>query len=135
MTIQPILKAYADALNSILKMEISITDENLIRVAGTNRHMSQQMARSVDVQKESGIMKYAMEMRQPVIVDNPMEHSACAGCRAKEICREQYNISIPILVDDTVLGGIALIAVNKRQRDRMEKIESNTRNLSSILLV
>ncbi len=121
MEIQPTAKIYADILSDILKMVISIVDENMNRVAGSNRYMSKQMHSRANVAHESGIMAKAMQSGQIQVVESPRNDEACRNCPAYNCCIEMYNISIPIVVNKRVYGGIAIIAMTEQQRKRAIK--------------
>lgn len=121
MSIRETAQSYADLLSNIFNLEVSIVDEDLNRVAGSNSHMSRQGMKGVSVGFENGIMAYAMRTREVVIVDNPRESIACEACTSKDNCIEKYNISIPIVIDDNVYGGIGILALNDRQVKRIVK--------------
>lgn len=121
MSIRKTAQDCADLLSNIFNLEVSIVDEELNRVAGSNSHMSRQGQKGISVGFENGIMAYAMRTREVVIVDNPRESVACEACTSKDNCIEKYNISIPIIIDGRVYGGIGILALNDRQVKRIVK--------------
>ena len=118
MSLQPFAKIYADLLSDILKLVVSIVDEEMNRVAGSNRYMSSEIRRQINVAHESGIMQRAFQEKQIQVVDRPRLDPICQDCSSREACCERFNISAPIVVDQKVYGGIAIIAMTERQQKR-----------------
>ena len=118
MDLQPFAQIYADLLSDIFKMVVSIVDEEMTRVAGSNRYMSKEIRRRANVAHESGIMKRAFQEQRVQVVEHPRSHPTCQDCTCQEACCEMFNISVPIVVDQRVYGGIALIAMTERQQKR-----------------
>ena len=121
MRIRPAAQRYVDGLSNLLRTEISVLDENMERVAGSNQHMAKQARLKTNVAYENGVMAFAMRSGRPQIVEKPREEGVCLGCEARDACIEKYNISVPIVVDGRVCGGVAAIAMTERQLRRMEK--------------
>ena len=118
MSIQPFAKIYAELLSDILKLVVSIVDEEMNRVAGSNRYMSSEIRRQINVAHESGIMQQAFQEKQIQVVDSPRLDPICQECSSRDVCSERFNISAPIVVDQKIYGGIAIIAMTERQQKR-----------------
>ena len=105
----------AQAIASVLGVEVTIVDDALRRIAGTGRY-----AGTVG-DKLDGNSAFAKVLREGkgFIISNPREHTACNTCEGKSDCSEYAEVCCPILLDDKIIGIIALIAFDERQRQAL----------------
>ena len=105
----------SQAIASVLGVEVTIVDDGLRRIAGTGRY-----AGTVG-DKLDGNSAFAKVLREGkgFIISNPREHSACNTCKGKNDCSECAEVCCPILLDDKIIGIIALIAFDERQRQAL----------------
>ena len=101
----------AEAIASVLTVEVTIADERLRRIAGTGRYAGKVGDRLV---KESAFAAVLREKRGFVIA-NPREHDVCNTCEGKQNCEERAEVCCPIMLDGQVIGVIALIACDEKQ--------------------
>ncbi|MBP2665657.1 MAG: Fis family transcriptional regulator [Firmicutes bacterium] len=105
----------AQAIASVLGVEVTIVDDTLRRIAGTGRY-----AGTVG-DKLDGNSAFAKVLRdgKGFIISNPREHIACITCEGKSDCSECAEVCCPILLDNKIIGIIALIAFDERQRQAL----------------
>ena len=105
----------AQAIASVLGVEVTIVDDALRRIAGTGRY-----AETVG-DKLDGNSAFAKVLRdgKGFLISNPREHIACNTCVGKSDCSECAEVCCPILLDNKIIGIIALIAFDERQRQAL----------------
>lgn len=101
----------AEAIASVLTVEVTIADERLRRIAGTGRYEGRIGDRLV---KDSAFAAVLREGRG-FIIANPREHAVCNTCEGKQSCEERAEVCCPIMLDGKVIGVIALIACDEAQ--------------------
>ena len=101
----------AEAIASVLTVEVTIADERLRRIAGTGRYEGRIGGRLV---KDSAFAAVLREGRG-FIIANPREHAVCNTCEGKQSCEERAEVCCPIMLDGQVIGVIALIACDEAQ--------------------
>lgn len=110
--IEQTARQVAEAIASVLNVEVTVADGELRRIAGTGRFacsVGERLApNSAFAQVLSGGRGY--------IIANPGQDSACAGCGAKGQCGELAQVCCPIRLDGAVIGVVALAAFDADQR-------------------
>ena len=101
----------AEAIASVLTVEVTIADERLRRIAGTGRYEGRIGGRLV---KDSAFAAVLREGRG-FIIANPREHAVCKTCEGKQSCEERAEVCCPIMLDGKIIGVIALIACDEAQ--------------------
>ena len=101
----------AEAIASVLTVEVTIADERLRRIAGTGRYEGRIGGRLV---KDSAFAAVLREGRG-FIIANPREHAVCNTCEGKQSCEERAEVCCPIMLDGKIIGVIALIACDEAQ--------------------
>ncbi len=101
----------AEAIASVLTVEVTIADERLRRIAGTGRYAGKVGDRLV---KDSAFAAVLREKRG-FFIANPREHDVCNTCEGKQTCEERAEVCCPITLDGRVIGVIALIACDETQ--------------------
>lgn len=119
MTVHSLLNRYredvrqvAEAIASVLKVDVTIADAALQRVAGTGRYAD---TVGTILEQKSVFAKVLREGRSLVIA-RPGEDDACASCAGKSDCVELAEVCCPIRQDGRSIGVIALIAFDGSQR-------------------
>lgn len=115
MDIQPTVQNIADAIASVLKIEVEIANHDFIRVAGTGEQESGVL------QQMEGDLVYQSAVRtgRPVIIENPGFESVCERCLFYQNCSETGEICSPITYKGEPIGVIGLLAFNEDQRLRL----------------
>lgn len=112
--IQDTVILYANILSQILKMDVTIVDTSLRRVAGTGR-MEKQV--DTDISEEGHIFKQTLKTCQTQVIDSPGENEICQKyCSHIEECKEKFHMSTPIMEKGSPIGVICFTCYTKKQR-------------------
>lgn len=128
----------AEAISSVLNIDVTVVDENYIRIAGTGRYTE---CIGDKVGKDSAF-SYAMEKGENLIILDPGKHPVCIKCTSKEECKEYGEVCCPIMVNGRAIAVIGLIAFTWEQRrkiieskdDYLKYVEIMSQLLSSKIL-
>ncbi len=117
----------AEAVTAALQIETEIIDNSLTIVAGTGRYKKKIGLQEEDGDLDSGfIYGQLLKSGEPYINDNP---SPDPPYGARE--NEQAEICCPINLDGDIIGLIALVAFNQKQKRKLlSKRENNLSFLS-----
>lgn len=111
-----ILNKFANVLSDVLIVDVSIVDIQMTRIAGTGVFESS-VGNNID--DEGNILKSVIETGQKFIIENPRENEICLGCVKMADCKETFEMSTPIILDDEIIGGIGFVSFSKTQRDHL----------------
>lgn len=115
--IQPVVQSIAEAIATVLKLEVEIADADYVRIACTGKM-------HIDVLKKlegNLVYKTVRETKQPIIIRNPGFEEVCEKCPFYQNCIEMGEISAPIMSNNEVIGFIGLMAMNNTQKQRLFK--------------
>ncbi|MER2008181.1 MAG: sigma 54-interacting transcriptional regulator [Psychrobacillus sp.] len=115
--IQQDVQSIADAIATVLKLEVEIADADYVRIACTGKLQ-------IDLLKKlegNLVYKTVMETKQPIIIRNPGYEEVCKKCTFYQNCIEVGEVSAPIISNDKVIGFIGLMAINNTQKQRLFK--------------
>lgn len=126
MEISHELAGIAQAINSVVNVDVTIMDNKLQRVAGTGAYLDG-IGCKID---DHSVFSHALQSGDSFIIENPREHLACSACLKKEGCREFAHVCCPIRLDDQIPGVIGLVAFTDEQR---KAIMTNQKNLLDFL--
>lgn len=115
MDIKKDVQNIADAIASVIGVDVTIVDDCLVRVAGTGGY-SKLVGQAVD---GSSVFRRVLETGTGYLVENPRTANLCIDCAIKNDCKECGEVSTPIMVGGKAAGIIGLIAFNKKQRSRL----------------
>lgn len=111
----------ADTIYSVIGVDVTIVDNNYIRVAATGSY--RQFVGQV-IGRRSVFIR-CMEEKKSFVVTSPRQDKICLECQGKESCFEFSEVCNPIIVDGTVIGVIALIALSEDQKQALRSNEAN----------
>lgn len=103
----------AEAISSVLEIDVTIVDSNLIRIAGTGTYfhkIGQQL-------REYSAFKYSLTTKKELIIEDPKSNKICHECHINGVCKEFAEVCCPIVYDNKAYGVIGLIAFTKEQAD------------------
>ncbi|WP_300282882.1 sigma-54 interaction domain-containing protein [Peptacetobacter sp.] len=106
----------ADAIETVLKIDVTIVDENLIRIAGTGKYINK-----IGEEIRGFAFKKSLIDKEYIVIDNPKESFICKECYKIGNCNEYGEICCPIICDEKAYGVIGLIAFSEEQREIIEK--------------
>ncbi len=102
----------AEAISSVLDMDVIISDCEFNKVADTKKHFNLE----VTVIKDTYVLGKVMKTGKVVVVEGKEYEEQCRNCAVKDKCNLQAMICIPIKSKDIVLGAIGLIAISEKSK-------------------
>jgi transcriptional regulator with PAS, ATPase and Fis domain len=105
----------AEAIATVIDIEVTIIDDELIRIVGTGKYTS-----SIGQVLPPGSVSYQiLKYGKMIFVDEPRKHPICAECSLKENCNEWAELCYPIIADGQTIGNLGLIAFNEKQKQEL----------------
>ncbi|MGL4797665.1 MAG: sigma 54-interacting transcriptional regulator [Paraclostridium sp.] len=114
----------AEAISSVLGIDVTIVDDNLVRIAGTGTYLEKvgQQLKNYSAFKES------LTSKKELIIEDPKNNSICKECHSSKVCKEFAEVCCPIIYDDISYGVIGLIAFTKEQANIINKRKKDLMN-------
>ena len=123
--IQDTVILYANILAQILKIDVTIVDTSLRRVAGTGR-MEKQV--DSDISEEGHILVQALKSCETQVVDTPGKNEICLKyCTHINNCKETFHMSTPIMEKGKPIGVICFTCYTQKQRAHAMKNKESFR--------
>lgn len=104
--VQDYAQQIAEAIATVLKIDVEIADRNLIRVAGTGSYRDG-VGYSMD--RQGYIYREVMRLGRELVIDKPGNHELCLPCKHRACCPEKFEVVYPINVAKQTLGAIGLL--------------------------
>ena len=70
----------------------------------------------LNMKDESHIYHQVLKTKKTIIIFEPREDTHCLTCQKKNLCKEELEISTPIIYQDEVIGVIGLICFEKDKK-------------------
>lgn len=108
------------AILSVLRVDVTIVDDEFRRMTGTGRYSD-----SIgEYLHGRGVFQKALETGKSQVVEDPRENEICFSCENKPHCVEFAQVCCPIIVEGTTVGVLGLAAFSPEQKERLlsEKI-------------
>ncbi len=106
----------AEAILSVLNIDVTIVDDDFVRIAGTGKYINK-IGHKLD---GYSAFKRAFIEQVEIFIEEPRQSCICSGCDQIGNCTEFAEICCPIVLDGKSYGVIGLIAFNKEQSDMMK---------------
>ncbi|WP_051542095.1 sigma-54 interaction domain-containing protein [Clostridium lundense] len=119
--IQSFAQQIAEAISSVLDIDITIVDTNMTRIAGTGVYYKDINT----VLPESYTFQKVLNTGKNYFISNPGSSETCKSCIGKSFCKEKVTMLIPVIVDGKTVAAIGLIALTI---ELANKILSNYEN-------
>lgn len=107
---------YAEVLSKILRVDVEIVDNNLVRIAGTGMYFK---GINENMGEEGYVYREVIRTGKEQIVMEPGSHPICRFCYKQDNCDETFEVSMPIKIDEEVIGVIGLVCFTEEQRDHI----------------
>lgn len=114
----------AEAILSVLNINVTIVDEKLVRIAGTGKYL-ENIGEKLD---GYSAFKKSLEEQISIIIDDPHVSTICKECDNKIYCKEHAEVCCPITLDGHSYGVIGLIAFTDEEKDIIRKNKSGLLN-------
>ncbi|NLA06978.1 MAG: sigma 54-interacting transcriptional regulator, partial [Firmicutes bacterium] len=109
------IQQIADAVAAAMGVDVTVADDNLLRVAGTGP-FEKDLGKKVP---QGCVFERALNRVETVIVEKPREGSLCIDCHGRDRCQETLSICTPITIQGKGVGILAIVAFTPEQRDRI----------------
>lgn len=116
----------AEAMLSVLNIDVTIVDEKLERIAGTGTYLNKIGEK---INRHSAFKK-CLEEQILIYIDDAKKNKICKECYNNEHCKEFAEVCCPIVLDGHSYGVVGLIAFNEEQSSR---IVDNAKDLTNFL--
>lgn len=113
--VQTATQQIAEAISSVLGMDVTIVDETMVRIAGTGYHQH------TIGQKLKGNNVYGQVLQRGneyMIADVSTSH-ACESCGRRDSCAELAQLCCPIRLGADTIGIIGLVAFSAQQQQEL----------------
>jgi transcriptional regulator with PAS, ATPase and Fis domain len=111
--IQDTVIKYADVLSEILKVDVEIVDDKLIRIAGTGKYKDKV---NESLEEEGYVYKKVLLKGEKQVIKEPGKETICGECPNRDICIEKFEMCTPIKLKEKVIGVIGLICFHENQK-------------------
>lgn len=115
LEIQKFVQEYAETIADVLEIEVSIIDENLIRMGGTGLYKEQ----VGEIVPHGSFFQRILNTGKPGIIKDVKDEFACQECPKGKECRELASMGFPIFKEGHTVGVIGLVAFNEEQREKI----------------
>ncbi|WZL74460.1 sigma 54-interacting transcriptional regulator [Clostridiaceae bacterium 35-E11] len=115
------VQSVAEAIASVINVDVTIVDHYLYRIAATGRYKNDIGAKV----SENSVFGFTLKRGKSFIIENPRKHEACLKCEDKLSCKEHAEVSCPIKINDQTIGVIGLIAFEEKQKHAMMDNQTN----------
>ena len=105
------VKKYSEVVSKVVNIDVEVMDSSFVRIAGTG-NLEEKVG--ISMRKESHI--YHQVLKYTIIILNPRKDPHCSNCPNKSLCKEELEISTPIIYQDEVIGVIGLICFEKNKK-------------------
>ena len=116
----------AEAMLSVLNIDVTIVDEKLERIAGTGTYLNKIGEK---INRHSAFKK-CLEEQILIYIDDAKRNQICKECYNNEHCKEFAEVCCPIVLDGHSYGVVGLIAFNE---DQSFRIVNNAKDLTNFL--
>ncbi|MBZ2174612.1 sigma 54-interacting transcriptional regulator [Schnuerera sp. xch1] len=116
-SIQESVQGVAEAISTVLNVDVTIVDKNLNRVAATGMYkdlIGKRLPKNCS-------FELICKKKEPEFIDMPNTSEKCSRCSLKGNCTEMATIGYPIMNNGDLLGVIGLIAFNMEQKRKIQQ--------------
>lgn len=113
--IENFIQSYINTIAIVLKLDITVVDNNLVRIAGTNRY-STEIGNTIHKTK---FYQDVFSSGLPNIMCKKTRFSACYSCARYRSCSELADIAYPIKYNNDIIGVISLIAFTEESKETL----------------
>lgn len=109
------IQSLAESLSSILNVETTVVDENLLRIAGTGdfyHHINESSP-------ENSLFAKVLKSGKPELNIYDKDNSVCLSCSNTDTCKERKSMIHPIKVEGSIIGVVCFASFNASQDQLM----------------
>ena len=124
MKIQSFIQAYVKAIASILDVDVTIVDNELVRVAGTGIY-ADEIGETVT---HANFFHHILVSGESGSIMDSMADLNCKGCEKRTTCRELANVAYPIFKEGAVSVSFPSLPSARGNEKTFWKTEGRWRN-------
>lgn len=109
------IQSLAESLSSILNIETTVVDENLLRIAGTGDFYY----RINETSPENSLFAKVLKSGKPELNIYDRNRAICRQCNNAHTCKERKSMIYPIKVEGDVIGVVCFASFNQTQDEIM----------------
>jgi len=109
------VQSLAESLSSILNIETTVVDENLLRIAGTGDFYY----RINETSPENSLFARVLKRGKPELKTYNKNKNVCLQCSNSTTCKERNSMIYPIKVEGEVIGVVSFASFNEEQDELM----------------
>lgn len=109
------IQDWSETVSSALNIDVAVADKNLIRIAGTGDFYN----RLEEVCPEDSLFAIVVKSGEPKINLIAKNEPICKNCSNYVNCKENANMSYPLIVDDETIGVISFASFDHEQSQIM----------------
>ncbi|WP_188397801.1 sigma 54-interacting transcriptional regulator [Sporomusa sp. GT1] len=114
--IQDTVRQYAQIISQVIKVDVEIVDNCLVRIAGTGIYQDRI---NEDMSAEGLVYKQVLATGEPQVIQTPGEHPLCVLCPKHGCCSEEMEMCTPIKLGSEIIGVIGLICSTPEQKQNL----------------
>ncbi len=114
--IQAAVIRYAEIIAHVIKVDVEIVDNRLMRIAGTGVYKERV---NEDMSQEGFVYRKVIESGEMQLIEEPGVHELCQACPRCGCCDEKMEMCTPIKLKEEIIGVIGLICFDETQKKRL----------------
>lgn len=103
----------AEAIESVLNIDVTIMNHHMIRIAGTGKYKEECFKKI----KPNTAFDVCLKTGKDCVVETSGQGEICEACDLLDTCSEKAEICVPIIYKSETIGVIGVIAFDDNQRD------------------
>lgn len=128
--VKPNIARYADMISKTIDADVIIIDTNYELIAGTFRYFGLHSEISMD-----SMIAEVISAKKPVVIRDKADSKSCVNCTEFKECKIVGFVGVPILLDNIVIGAIALILPRHRTTSLFANIDETVEFLNNMSLL
>ncbi len=119
--IQATTQQIAEVISSVLEIDVTIFDEDMLRIAGTGRHNESVGQKIAGYTVGQQVILHGKEY----VITDVRSDLACEVCEKQPTCLELAQVCCPILLGRETIGVISMIASSREQQEKLIENKDN----------
>lgn len=105
------IQSYAESISSELNVEVTVVDDNLLRIAGTGDFYN----RINESSPENSLFAKVLKSKKKELTIFDKDYNNCEPCNFKDTCKERKSIIYPIMIEKVIVGVVCFASFNLSQ--------------------
>ncbi|WP_371372488.1 sigma 54-interacting transcriptional regulator [Sporomusa aerivorans] len=114
--IQDAVIQYAKIIAHVIRVDVEIVDDGLVRIAGTGIYSK---GINEDMSGEGFVYKHVLATGKSQYIEEPGKHELCDSCPQQGCCAEKLELCTPVVLGEEIIGVIGLICFEEEQKKQL----------------